>query len=400
MHFFLLILTLLLSISTVTRAQVAFPLKYDFRGPDKNRKKIKINFKPIGSGFNQPTDIQFVPGTKSYALVLEKNGAVKWFHSGNGQKGTLLRLDVATSSEAGVLGVAFHSKFKQNRLLYLNYVVKESKDALTRVVEYKWRRKKPLEEGALEKKRVILQIKQPYMNHNAGQLAFGPNGYLYIGLGDGGWAGDPEGNGQNTKTLLGSMLRIDVDLGEDGKNYRIPKDNPFVGNKSILDEIWAYGLRNPWRYSFDPEGRLIVGDVGQNKFEEISIIERGGNYGWAVFEADDCYGSESKCKALRSEAKMPVYSYPASEGKSITGGYVYYGKSIPALRGKYVFCDFVSKRFWAIKLPDDPDDKVSPKGVYALGFWDISVATFGQDHFGELYAAEFNKGIIYKLIKR
>src|SRR5699024_3373620 len=194
----------------------------------------------------------------------------------------------------------------------------------------------------------LLAFQQPYGNHNGGQISFGPDGYLYIATGDGGSGGDPHGNGQSRKTLLGKILRIDVNGTEDGKNYAIPPDNPFFDNEqSFREEIYAYGLRNPWRFSFDPDtGQLWAGDVGQNQYEEIDIIEKGGNYGWNIMEGNYCYGANN-CD--QSGLIPPVWEYEHSNGnRSITGGFVYRGPTLDGLTGWYIYADYVSGRIWAL----------------------------------------------------
>jgi glucose/arabinose dehydrogenase len=231
-------------------------------------------------------------------------------------------------------------------------------------------------------------VDQPYGNHKAGQLAFGPDGDLYVGFGDGGSEGDPQGNGQNTHTFLGKMLRIDVNHRDSGKAYAIPQDNPFVNTSSFLPEIWALGLRNPWRYSFDSQGRLIVSDVGQDTWEEIDLLEKGRNYGWNIREGKHCYHPPQGCRT--QGLTDPIYEYSHDEGIAVIGGYVYDGKAIPSLSGKYVFGDFGSGRLWALTLPDASD-------VFALGRWGVSISTFGRDLQGELYLADYTSGKIYHI---
>ena len=207
---------------------------------------------------------------------------------------------------------------------------------------------------------VILEIPQPAGNHNGGQLAFGPDGYLYVGLGDGGRGGDPFGNGQDLGTLLGSILRIDVSEASPTRPYQVPGDNPFVGITGALGEIWAYGLRNPWRFSFDSQygdsgygdsesARLWVGDVGQNNREEVDLVQKGLNYGWNVMEGTACFSPQTGCDQTGLE--LPVAEYGREGGCSIIGGYVYRGRLIPSLYGAYVFGDFCSGSVWGIRLP-------------------------------------------------
>ena len=234
---------------------------------------------------------------------------------------------------------------------------------------------------------VILEVPQPYANHNGGQIAFGPDGYLYIGLGDGGSAGDPQRNGQDTSTLLGTILRVDVSEATAEQPYAIPPDNPFVDGGG-RPEIWAYGLRNPWRFSFDREtGELWAGDVGQNEWEEIDIIERGGNYGWNAMEGNHCFRPSSDCE---SEGFIPpVWEYPLeNDACSVIGGYVYRGAAIPWLAGAYVYGDFCTGQIFGLRYANG--EVVEHKQLADTG---LRIASFGQDNDGELYVLPQGKGV-------
>ena len=239
---------------------------------------------------------------------------------------------------------------------------------------------------------VILEVPQPYANHNGGQIAFGPDGYLYIGLGDGGSAGDPQGNGQDTSTLLGTILRIDVSEATMEQPYAIPPDNPFAGSGGS-PEIWAYGLRNPWRFSFDREtGELWAGDVGQNRWEEIDIIERGGNYGWNAMEGNHCFRPQTGCES--EDFIPPVWEYPLEDDAcSVIGGYVYRGVAIPWLTGVYVYGDFCTGQVFGLRYADG--EVVEHKLLADTG---LRIASFGQDNDGELYVLSQGEGI-YRLVK-
>ncbi len=234
---------------------------------------------------------------------------------------------------------------------------------------------------------VILEVGQPYSNHNGGQIAFGPDGYLYVGVGDGGSAGDPLGNGQDTTTLLGSILRIDVSGSAPGQPYSIPPDNPFADGGG-RPEIWAYGLRNPWRFSFDREtGDLWAGDVGQNQWEEIDIIHRGGNYGWNTLEGSHCFAPREDCE--RDGTIPPVWEY-SLDGRpcSVIGGYVYRGDAIPWLRGAYVYGDFCSGKVFALRYADG---RVTEHKE--LADTNLRIMSFAQDHAGNLYLLSQRQGI-------
>jgi glucose/arabinose dehydrogenase len=355
-----------------------------------------VDLEVVGRGFTQNTDIQFVPGRPELAVILQKNGVAKVAKLAASAPAeadaspTLLQIPVHVESELGLLGLAFHPKFEQNGLFYLNYNPKQGK-LRTRIAEWHVA-PDAIESSSATEKRVILEVAQPFRNHNAGQLVFGPDGYLYIGLGDGGSAGDPEGNGQNLGALLGKMLRVDVDRKDPGLEYAVPPDNPFVKRGGARPEIWAYGIRNPWRYSFDPKGRLIVADVGQDAWEEITIVAAGENHGWRIREGKHCFDPKEGC---RSEGLVdPIFEYGHDLGQSITGGYVYTGESLPALAGQYIFADFVTGRIWALPLPADRG-AVEAK---LLGEFSRTVATFGRDASGEIYAGDFATGEILKLV--
>lgn len=360
-----------------------------FEGPDAARPRVDVRLTPVMDGLDQPTDIQFVPG-RDVMVVLEKPGAARWKDFASGATGTLLVTEVATDSEEGLLGLAFHPRFAENGRFFTNSVVRVNGEDETHITA--WRCDPATLQGAAPT-RVVLRQPQPYPNHNAGQLAFGPDGFLYVGLGDGGLKDDPRGNGQNTKTFLGAMLRLDVDREADGKGYAVPVDNPFVGQAGFAPEIWAYGFRNPWRYAFSRDGKLIVADVGQDRFEEIDLVVRGGNYGWNVREARHCFEDEA-CTA--AGFVDPFYEYDRTDGRSITGGYVYAGDAVPALRGKYVFGDFISGGMWAVDVPS-VDAPATPMPVTALGKRPILISTFGQDAAGEIYVADFSGGTVLKI---
>ena len=239
--------------------------------------------------------------------------------------------------------------------------------------------------------KILMEIAQPFSNHNGGQLAFGPDGYLYIALGDGGSGGDPQGNAQNKSSLLGKLLRIDVDQTQGSINYEIPLNNPFKNNtQGFKEEIYAYGLRNPWRFSFDsPTGRLWCADVGQNAWEEIDLIVKGGNYGWRCYEGNHNYDL-SGC--TDTNYIFPVWEYSHSDGVSITGGYVYRGPNLPDLYGKYIYGDFGTRKIWALTY-----DGINPPTNKLLLTSSVSIASFGVDINNELYVVGYN-GIIYRFI--
>lgn len=366
-----------------------------FLGKDSDRRQIDISLEVILEDLKQPTDIQFPPDRAGEIIILEKGGLVKWFDLNTSQERTILELDVTTASEQGLLGLAFHPEFNENGRIFINKTVKDDGHDFTRIVEYHIEEPHKLERSEVKKVRVLLEVEQPYANHNAGQLAFGPQGKLFIGLGDGGWKGDPHDHAQNRGTKLGNMLRIDIDDAEGDQAYKIPKDNPFVDEDDILSEIWAWGFRNPWRYSFDSKGRLFVADVGQDKWEWIHIVEPGKNYGWPIREGLYCYRPKEDCPTEGIED--PIYTYSHDEGSSITGGFVYTGQRIDELDGKYIFGDFVQGKLWALDTTQDLTGVVSGDDIYSLGQWPLLISTFGQDQEGEIYFGDFGSGTIYQI---
>jgi glucose/arabinose dehydrogenase len=304
---------------------------------------------------------------------------------------------VLCCNERGLLGLAFHPAFRSNGKFYVNYTRKP--DGATVVDEYRVTTNKNV--VSTSTRRQVLVIAQPYANHNGGGMAFGPDGYLYIGMGDGGSGGDPQQRAQNLNSLLGKMLRIDVNGTSPGRAYRIPSTNPYVG-RSGLDEIWSNGLRNPWRWSFDRlTGDLWIGDVGQGTWEEVdrstaaSGRGRGLNYGWDVLEGRHCFEPASGCSTSGKTMPMVEYAHASSGGAncSITGGYVYRGVRFPLLRGGYVFGDYCSGRIWAV-------DAAGPAQATAtlLPISAPNIVSFGQDEDGELYVVSQN-GTINQIVE-
>lgn len=337
--------------------------------------------------FNRPVDLQNYGDDNLF--VVEQRGVIQVFHNDPDTESAAAFLDIRSvvddrDNEEGLLGLAFHPGYLQNGYFYVNYTTSHG---TTRISRFEVDVQNPTV-AVPSSEFVLMEFTQPFGNHNGGQLAFGPDGYLYIAVGDGGSGGDPQGNGQNTSTLLGSILRIDIDNPTENLNYGIPTNNPFAGNQSgAREEIFAYGLRNPWRISFDAEtGLLWTGDVGQNEFEEIDIIENGGNYGWRIMEASDCFQSAS-CD--QSGLIEPYYHYLHDDGNaSITGGVVYRG-SIASLAGRYVYADYVSGRIWALESGSmNPENQL----LYDTNH---RITTFGTDHLQELYFCSIS-GKVYK----
>jgi glucose/arabinose dehydrogenase len=349
------------------------------------RHEVKLS-KVIG-GLSLPVDLVFLPGKNDEALIAEKNGALKFADFGSGKTKTLKQFDVLTASEEGLLGVALHPEFGENLRLYVDVVVSVGGKDTSQVIEYEWDQKS----DRLTKEKILLQVEQPYPNHNGGQVAFGPDGFLYIAFGDGGWRDDPKGNGQNRKSLLGKILRIDVN----SKNgYAIPKSNPFK-DKDGAPEIFAYGMRNPWRFTFADKDRLIVADVGQNAFEEVSVIRNGDNAGWNWFEGRDCFKDNPKCKG--ANVKGPFVTYGRDVGTSITGGVVYRSDRDTKLRERYLYGDFTTGRLFAARVPSKDEDWQKPEEIFSLGKWPISPVAFASSPNGDAYVVDFGGGVVFKI---
>jgi glucose/arabinose dehydrogenase len=287
-------------------------------------------------------------------------------------------------NEQGLLGLAFHPKYKSNGEFFVFYTLK--KDKTTNVISrFKVSKDDPnVADPASEE--VIFKIKRPFWNHDGGTICFGPDGYLYIALGDGGAADDPQKNGQNLKSLLAKVLRIDVDRKDEGKGYAVPGDNPFFETKDAAPETWAYGLRNIWRMSFDKKtGKLWAGEVGQNLYEEINIIEKGGNYGWSLRESLHPFSKAGV--DVNNKMIEPIWEYHHNLGKSITGGHVYRGKNLPELDGLYLYGDYISNKIWALRYDDKEKRVVANRPIRDKG---QAILSFGEDEAGEVYLLTYS----------
>jgi len=364
-----------------------------FDGNDTSRKMLPVQLSPVLKGLERPTDIQFPPGRSDVAVVLQKNGeATVVSISTSTELSTLLSLTPPTNSEQGMLGFAFHPSFNASGgRAFLHHTVKIDDGKASRISEMQIQIQDSVWTAA--PLTTVLELLQPYANHNAGQIVFGPDGMLYIGWGDGGWRDDPHGHGQNTSTWLGSMLRIDVDNPQDGLPYGIPSDNPFVGRDGFRPEMWAVGLRNPWRFTFDDKGRMILADVGQNLWEEVDLVKAGDNLGWDRREGRHCFEPAENCG---SEGLVdPIYEYGhGMDGASITGGFQWTAAEPAVLHGRYIFGDFVKGRIWALDLPDTVKDVGA---ATALGRFDILLSTFGRDAAGRVYVGDYKGGAVYRI---
>jgi len=333
--------------------------------------------------FSKPLFLTPSPDATNRLFVVEQDGQILIVQGNTVLPAPFLNLakKLSTGGERGLLGLAFHPHFSSNRRLFVNYT--RAEDRATVIAEY---RASSNPNQATQDESILLVIPQPYGNHNGGMLAFGPDQFLYIGLGDGGAGGDPENYAQNQTELLGKFLRIDVNQ---SPPYSIPPDNPLV-NELGRPEIFAWGLRNPWRFSFDREtGELWVGDVGQNAWEEINVIKKGKNYGWRRMEGTHCFNPETHCRQSL-DLVDPVTEYGHEQGRcSVTGGYVYRGTKIPALLGTYVFGDFCSGEIWGYR-----EGKTQ-----LLRSTDLRISSFGEDRGGELYVVDYG-GEIFRIVPR
>ena len=338
--------------------------------------------------FEYPVAMIQEPGVSGEWYLVEQSGRVRAF-SADGLSGRTvlnLRSKVVFKNEAGLLGLAFHPAWQNNRLVFLSYTaLDQSRNLTSYISSFRMTGDPPLVDPTSEK--IVLQVTQPFYNHNGGGIAFGPDGYLYIGLGDGGSGGDPMNNGQNRNVLLGKILRIDVDRGDP---YAIPADNPFAKGGG-RPEIFAWGFRNPWRWSFDRDsGDLWVGDVGQNRWEEIDSVHLGGNYGWRIREGAHCFNPDPCDPAGLTD---PEVEYSHQEGCSVTAGFVYQGAAIPGLRGTFIFGDYCSGNIWGVVY----DPYVHHNYRRLLAASGRNIASFAQGNDGEIYVLAYN-GVISKLV--
>ncbi len=335
-----------------------------------------------------PVALLQAPGDVDHWYVVQQEGQVRVFSTVDSPVAAQTFVDISdrvlSGGEAGLLGMAFDPDYLQNGTVYLSYTARDANGkAFSHISSFQRSADDPLSLQA-DSEKVILNVEQYYTNHNGGNIAFGLDGYLYIGLGDGGGTGDPEGNGQNTNTLLGAMLRIDASADD----YTIPPDNPFAAGGG-RGEIYAWGLRNPWRWSFDrATGDLWAGDVGQGAREEIDIIRKGGNYGWSIREGSQCLNGGS-CDG--TGLINPVMDYGRDVGKTVTGGYVYRGTAIPDLQGVYVYGDFSNGKVWALWYNGSG---YTSRLLVNSG---LGVASFGEDNNGELYVLDYFYGAIYRI---
>jgi glucose/arabinose dehydrogenase len=333
-------------------------------------ERAQLSVEPVFRGLSSPLYLISAPGQPNNVYIVEQPGRILVATKGKLRTTPFLDIhsSVVSGGEQGLLSVAFHPKYKTNHRFYVDYT---DTNGDTRVIEY-------VSKGlvALKRRRQLLFVKQPYSNHNGGQLQFGPDGWLYVGMGDGGSGGDPENRAQNLNSRLGKLLRINVNT------------------KRASVQIVGYGLRNPWRFSFDkPTGDLYIGDVGQNNWEEVDYTPHNSagieNYGWNVYEGTHSF--ENKAPNSAGHLVMPVAEYSHSEGCSITGGYVYHGSAVSALRGRYIYGDYCSGRVWSLRIADGKATDVRREA-----FTVAELSSWGLDSRGELYAVSLS-GTVYRV---
>lgn len=371
-----------------------------------------INYQLVESGFNDPVHIANAGDDSGRLFIVEQVGRVRIIQSGTVLPQAFLNITnrVLSGGEEGLLSIAFPPNYENNGYFYVYYTNLAGNNQVSR-----FRVTSNPDQADPNSEQLVILFNHPnYSNHNGGQLAFGPDGYLYIGTGDGGGGGDPDENAQDLGSLLGKILRIDVGgqvpsitgpyqffLPLIGTNmasplYTIPDDNPFLGIAGARGEIWAYGLRNPWRFSFDrATGDLFTADVGQNSYEEVNYQPGtsvgGENYGWDIMEGNHCFEPPNNCD--KDGLVMPITEYDHSLGFAVTGGFVYRGSSYPGMQGFYLFADYYSGRIWGLNYHQNVWERQE------LDNTDYSISTFGEDESGELYLADHTGGRIFHVIE-
>jgi glucose/arabinose dehydrogenase len=368
------ILTLLLTVALGTSPCLAAPAS-----PTAPAIALQV----LVSGLTKPLDFQFPRDGSGRLLVVEQGGTIRIVQNGALLPGSFLDISslVQLGGETGLLGLAFHPSYGQNGRFFVNYTRNVQGQLQTVIAEFHVSASDPNKADPTGTD--VLVADQPFDFHKGGQLAFGADRFLYITLGDGG----SSDNGQKLNTLLGKVLRIDIDS---GSPYVIPPDNPFVSNPSARGEIWAYGFRNPWRFSFDRRtGHLLVGDVGQNTWEEVDIIRKGNNYGWNIMEGRHCFSPPTNCDM--TGLSLPIAEYSHSEGIAIIGGYIYHGAGIPGLDGVYIFGDLTGQ-IWGLRRGPTKWNRVP---LLSSG---KTISGFGQDSTGEMYVLDYGSGTAYRIV--
>ena len=360
-----------------------------------------VEFQPVHTDtkFNEPVQAVFDGVDDNHVYVVEKNGVVLRVSLDEAAVTNEKFMDIqdrvnVRNAEEGLLSLAFHPKYSKNNQLVVWYTMSKPK----RTVLSRFTVNKETSVVDNDSEEVLLTVRQPWGNHNGGMVLFDEAGMLYVSIGDGGSGGDPHENGQNKSTLLGTIIRINIDAPSGDLKYSIPPDNPFVDSEHARKEIWAWGLRNVWRMAFDRKtGELWASDVGQNKWEEVDIITAGGNYGWNLREGKHDFETGKSAPNLID----PVYEYTRRDGGSITGGYVYRGTQLPELGGNYIFSDYLSKKIWALSKTKDASQH---KATQIAKNTPIAISSFSEMPSGEILACGFNsaytkKGKLYRLVR-
>ena len=353
-------------------------------------QSLALQLIPFASGFDKPTFLTHVGDDSGRLFVVEQRGRILIVKAGQVESTPFLDITSLVGSdslEQGLLSVAFHPDYANNGLFFVDYTNKQGNTVIAR---YLVSDNPDVADPASAK--ILLTIEQPYPNHNGGQLAFGLAGYLYVGMGDGGSANDPHNNGQSLNTLLGKILRLDVNQGDP---YGVPASNPFVNRSEARPEIWSYGWRNPWRFSFDTAtSDMYIADVGQNKYEEVDVAlagtPGGQNYGWRLLEGSHCFNPE-QCDPASLGTMLPIAEYDHNQGCSVTGGYVYRGQRFPALTGVYFYGDWCSGLIWGLRR--EADGSWSQAELLQSG---LKISSFGQDRAGEVYVVN-QEGDIFQI---
>lgn len=345
----------------------------------------KVTLQLFVSGLSQPTHLTHAGDSSGRVFVVEQAGTIRIIQNAQLLPTPFLdiRSRVVSGGELGLLSVLFHPGYASNRRFFVNYTTDEGAGLISVVAEYHASPTNPNLADPIEFR--ILEVAQPFTNHKGGLNLFGPDGKMYIGFGDGGSAGDPFNNAQKLGTLLGKLLRIDVDA---AAPYAVPPDNPFITTPGAKPEIWAYGFRNPWRFAFDRcDGRLFLGDVGQDAWEEVDLVLKGKNYGWRIMEGAHCFSPPTGCRTRGLE--LPIHEYSHSVGCSVIGGFVYRGQSVPGLAGRYIFADLCGP-LWALTPSGSTWTRTE---LLQTG---LSISSLGEDQLGELYVVDYS-GSIYKV---
>ncbi|MEO0326428.1 MAG: PQQ-dependent sugar dehydrogenase [Myxococcota bacterium] len=355
-----------------------------FEDADLERRRLPARLVPVAAGVGQPTDLAFVPGHRSKLVVTSKWGSLHLVDLEAGTRTDWIWLPVTDALESGVLGLAFAPDFAQSGRFFVHQTPRSEDGSVTSAITEL--RVNPTTLEAPEVVADMLRVAQPHGTHNAGQIAFGPDGLLYVAFGDG-HAGNPERRSQDLGSLHGSLLRLDAST---PGQVAIPPGNPFVAEPGVRPEIWAYGLRNPWRFTFDGQGRAIVADVGQSRWEEVNVVAAGDNLGWPDREGTDCYPKDEPCR--EGDFVDPVLVYDHLDGISITGGVVWQAPG--PLEGAYLFGDFGTGRLWAAHLPEAG---AGAAAMIALGRFDVSPSAFARDSEGRVFLTDFRMERVYRI---